>query len=424
MKNRSGTITCISLVLLAVTAVIVFAVNRSIPFMMDDLWYSTHLYSEEPIRSFSDIIDAQIWHWNNWGGRSITHSLLQMILICGEDFADILNTVFVFILSLTISLTAGSVTGRIRNLPLCVLAGCGLMTGLNANWKLSMFWESGAANYLYITVFILLFIFCYLREIPSAFCSPHTDSSSSDGSTVNRSADASSSDGSAVNRSADASSAGSSVAASPAKNLPGITIWMAPLAIIAGWSNENMGPVCFIVSVITMLAVRKAGRKISLWMPEGSLLSLAGSVMCIAAPGNFVRNATIPERGTLWKLFLRCYSEMTAVFRFQIITVLTLVSILVISTFFCGIKLTAREKILLLCALLSWGAMFLSPHYPDRATFGTMCLMIVVIISRSVFVIRQKREALIPLSLWMLIIWGAGMYDLTEFLAMSAGWIV
>lgn len=398
MKNRSGTITCISLILLAVTAVTVFAVNRSIPFMMDDLWYSTHLYSEEPISSLPDIIDAQIWHWNNWGGRSITHSLLQMILICGEDFADVLNTLFVFVLSLTLSLTAGAVTGKIRNIPLCVLAGCGLMTGLNANWKLSMFWESGAANYLYITVFILLFIFCYLREIPeTSGVADNTVSVLSDKDTADR------------------ISSG---------KLPGITVWMIPLAIIAGWSNENMGPVCFIISVITMLIVRKSGRKISPWMIEGSLLSLAGSVMCIAAPGNFVRNATIPERGALWKLFLRCYSEMTAVFRFQILTILTLASILVISTVFCGIKLTMKEKILLLCALLSWGAMFLSPHYPDRATFGTMCLMIVVIISRSVFVIRQKKEALIPLSLYMLIIWGAGMYNLTEFLAMSAGWIV
>ena len=321
-----------------------------------------------------------------------------MILICGEDFADVLNTLFVFVLSLTLSLTAGAVTGKIRNIPLCVLAGCGLMTGLNANWKLSMFWESGAANYLYITVFILLFIFCYLREIPeTSGVADNTVSVLSDKDTADRIFSG---------------------------KLPGITVWMIPLAIIAGWSNENMGPVCFIISVITMLIVRKSGRKISPWMIEGSLLSLAGSVMCIAAPGNFVRNATIPERGALWKLFLRCYSEMTAVFRFQILTILTLASILVISTVFCGIKLTMKEKILLLCALLSWGAMFLSPHYPDRATFGTMCLMIVVIISRSVFVIRQKKEALIPLSLYMLIIWGAGMYNLTEFLAMSAGWIV
>lgn len=41
-----------------------------------------------------------------------------------------------------------------------------MVLGLNANWRMSMFWQAGAANYLYITVFILLFVWCYLREVP------------------------------------------------------------------------------------------------------------------------------------------------------------------------------------------------------------------------------------------------------------------
>ena len=398
MKNKIGTITLISLILIPVTAVWIFILNREIPFMMDDLWYSTLLYSDDPLHSFSDILKAQVWHWNNWGGRSMTHGLLQMILLCGETFADILNTVFVFILSAVISLTAQSVTGKIKSIPAVILAGTGLMLGLNANWKMSMFWEAGAVNYLYITVFIMLFIFCYLREIPSS----GIKSVSPSGMTT----------------------AGDEGHSACPKCLPGITFWIIPLSIISGWSNENMGPVCFIISVLVILILRRSGRKISVWMPLGSAFSLAGSVMCIIAPGNFVRNATIPKRGVLWNTFLRCYYEMTAAFRFQIITLVLLASILIISITFCGIKLSNQEKILLLGALLSWGAMILSPHYPDRATFGTMCLIIVVIISRSILVVRQKKEAALPLFLGMLIIWGAGMYNLGEFLAISLGWIV
>ena len=395
MKNKTGTIASISLILIAVTAIWVFILNREIPFMMDDLWYSTLLYSDEPIHSFSDIIKAQVWHWNNWGGRSMTHGLLQMILLCGETFADILNTIFVFVLSAVISLTASTATGKIKNIPAFILTGAGLVIGLNANWKMSMFWEAGAVNYLYITVFILLFIFCYLREIPSS-----QDSTSP---------------GSQTQDSGPACSTGI---------LPGITFWIIPLSVLAGWSNENMGPTCFIISILVMLKLKKSGRRIRAWMPLGSAFSLAGSVMCIIAPGNFVRSATIPERGVLWNAFLRCYYELTAAFRFQIITLILLAAILVISITFCRIKLSDHEKILLLGALLSWGAMILSPHYPDRATFGTMCLMIVVIISRSILVIRQKKEAALPLFLCMLIIWGAGMYNLGEFLAVSLGWIV
>jgi hypothetical protein len=81
------------------------------------------------------------------------------------------------------------------------------------------------------------------------------------------------------------------------------------------------------------------------------------------------------------------------------------------------------EVLLLLGALMSWGAMILSPHYPDRATFGTMCLMICVIISRSMLIIEKKKEALWPLYLGATIIWLKGMYDLGEFIAITWGWI-
>ncbi|MBQ3515952.1 MAG: hypothetical protein IJA29_01880, partial [Lachnospiraceae bacterium] len=36
---------------------------------------------------------------------------------------------------------------------------------------------------------------------------------------------------------------------------------------------------------------------------------------------------------------------------------------------------------LLAHGVLSYGAMVLSPHYPDRATFGTMCVLIILILS-------------------------------------------
>lgn len=79
-------------VLIALTALIVWRVNYEIEFMMDDEWYSTVLYADTPIRNLSDIIRAQIWHYFNWGGRSMAHALLQLILLAGEHWADILNT--------------------------------------------------------------------------------------------------------------------------------------------------------------------------------------------------------------------------------------------------------------------------------------------------------------------------------------------
>ena len=377
MENSKKKLTVVSLIILAITTVTVFYTNRIIPFMMDDLWYSTLLSSSDPITSIPDIIHAQIWHWHFWGGRSIAHGLLQLILLTGEGFADVLNTLWLFVLASTIIILSRTSGYRISNKLALITVTAAIIPGLAANWKMSMFWEAGAANYLYITAFLLFFIFCYLREI--------------DGEV---------------------------------KPLPGIIFWMIPLSLIAGWSNENMGPTCLILSVITIVLLKKEKRKIPVWMIEGSIICLIGCVLCISAPGNFVRVQSINnEYGVLWNIFLRCYAECKALFSFQMLTLLTLAAVLVISISIMGIKLKKVEVLLLLGALMSWGAMILSPHYPDRATFGTMCLMICVIVSRSMLIIEKKKEALWPLYLGATIIWLKGMYDLGEFIAITWGWI-
>ena len=377
MEKSRKQLTFITLIILAITTVIVFYTNRIIPFMMDDLWYSTLLDSDKPIASIADIIHAQVWHWHNWGGRSLAHGLLQLIILAGEGFADVLNTLWLFVLSFTVILCSKTSSAGLKNKLVAITLTSGLIIGLSANWKMSMFWEAGAANYLYITAFLLFYMFCYLREVEGEV-----------------------------------------------KPLPGITFWMIPLALIAGWSNENMGPTCFIVSLIVMYLLKKNTRRIPFWMIEGSIICFIGCVLCIAAPGNFVRAAEAEtEYGIIWKIFLRCYGECKALFSFQILTLLTLAAILIISITFLGIKLRKTEIILLIAALLSWGAMILSPHYPDRATFGTMCLMISVIVSRSAHIIEKKKEAQWPLYLGAVLIWLKGMYEIGEFIAIYLGWI-
>ena len=119
-------------------------------------------------------------------------------------------------------------------------AALGMLFGLNANWKMSMFWEAGAANYLYMTGFILAFLLCYLKY--------------------------------------------------EEKNLWGITVWILPLGLIAGWSNENMGSTVWILSLVVMLLRRREQKKIPVWMYLGNISCLAGSILMIVAPGNFVRS--------------------------------------------------------------------------------------------------------------------------------------
>lgn len=374
----------VTYVLLAVSLLVIYVTHRNVAFQMDDLWYSTMLSDDTPISSFGDIVTSQIWHFNNWGGRSMTHGILQITLLLGERAADIINVSVTLILAGVICLVAEH-----RKLP-AFFAAVAMLLGLNANWKMSMFWQAGAANYLYITVFILLFAFCYLRELPEK-------------DNVN----------------------GESGEKAAGKKLPGITLWILPLGILAGWSNENMGPTVWVLSLIVILLALREKRKVPLWMIFGNLTCLFGSVMVIAAPGNFVRYAeTADEKGLLWKAFLRSYNESRAVMEFLFPTLLLLALILILAKSIQGVRIGRKNGLLLFGALLSWGAMFLSPHYPDRSAFGTMVLIICVIVSVMGKILRQRSELAWPLWWMSVLVWLRGMYFCCEQLGLSWRWIV
>lgn len=372
-EKQSRVIEVLTVFLLVVSVIMIYVVNSKIPFMMDDLWYSTKLSSETPISSFADIVESQVWHYNNWGGRSMAHGLLQMILLCGESFADVLNVVVTFVLAGIICRVSGN-----RKLPM-LLGAVGMLLGLNANWKMSMFWQSGAANYLYITIFVLLFLSCYLRE--------------AEGVTA---------------------------------DLPGITLWMIPLGLVTGWSNENMGPAVWVISAIVIGLRAKDKQGVKLWMLLGNLTCLIGSVLMIAAPGNFVRSndAAANGYGVLWNCFLRCYAESKAAMEFLFPTLLILGFLLFISKGVLQIPIGRQNSLLMLCALLSWGAMILSPHYPDRATFGTMVLLICTILSLAREIAKRRVDAIPWLFGGAVLVWLRGMFCLGEYLAICWGWIV
>lgn len=392
MKDkRIGWKQLLLVLLFVITIIVLYVTHKAVPFMMDDLWYSTMLFSEEPIHSLGDILESQIWHYYNWGGRSVTHTILQLTLMSGEVVADILNVLVTVLLSGAVCVVAG--VRKQNNILFYMFAVIGMLVGFNANWKMSMFWQAGAANYLYITVLLLVYIYCYLREIPKevTICKKLWFSALEENKT----------------------------------NLWGIAFWIVPLGLVAGWSNENMGPAGWIISLLVILLCRYTQNRVKVWMVLGNLSCLVGSVLVVIAPGNFVRSeeAAANEYGLLWNVFLRCYAECKAALEFLFPVLLFTCFIIVIGKFIMDIPVGLKRGMLLLTALLSWGAMVLSPHYPDRATFGTMVLLICVIISYMKDILEKRKDLGVVFGAVNLFVWLRGMYFLGEFLALSWGWI-
>lgn len=371
MKRKKEKVTVILFALLClITGVVIYLQHTLIPFMMDDIWYQTKLSSDEPISSFKDIIDSQIWHYNNWGGRSIAHGLLQLILLLGEPVADVLNVIVTFVLAIIISKVADV------KIQYGMFGALAMLFGFNPNWRMSMFWQSGAANYLYMSIFILLFLYCYIRE-------------------------------------------------NSEKRLYGITFWIIPLGLFAGWSNENVGPTLWCISLIAIAIDIWKKKKVEPWMILGNISCFLGSVLMILAPGNYVRTneAASNEYGFLWNLFLRSYSECKAALEYLFPLVLITILLAMICKGILQIKLGRTNSYLLLGALLSWGAMILSPHYPDRATFGTMVFLICAVLSMMKKICIEKENTHWWFVTGVIFIWLGGMFYLGEDLALIWGWI-
>lgn len=295
--------------------------------MMDDEWYATNLATGEQLHTLGDILEGQVWHYLNWGGRSITHGILQGTLMLGEFWADILNLGMTFLLAYMICVVAGQ-----RDVWYFLLS-LSLLISFNANAKMSMFWQAGLVNYVYSSVWILLFLWPYMRAVDAPESVP----------------------------------------------LPGVVWWMLPLGVMTGWSNENMGPTCFVIASLVILYQKWViKKKIPVWMWIGAAASLIGSVLVVAAPGNFVRSSTIENRGLWNALTERFFSMFQAGMDFLFpIGILIAVLLVIYIRCFRG-KLEPGQMLLIVGMVLSYGAMVLSPHYPDRATFGTMVLGIVL----------------------------------------------
>ena len=111
-----------------------YLLHKRFIFLWDDVWYSTNLVTNQPLSNLYDIWESQKWHYFNWGGRNITHGLLQFILFQGELFANILNLIVTFTLSYFICKLAGA-----KSLLLYSISFFALIA-LNTDIKLSMFW--------------------------------------------------------------------------------------------------------------------------------------------------------------------------------------------------------------------------------------------------------------------------------------------
>ena len=353
-------------------------------YAQDDILYSTNLVTGEPLRNFADIVESQIWHYSNWGGRTVAHTILQILFLAGDRFIDIFNPFACLAFA-----AVGNIYFKKKNLwtLLAVLAG---IFALNPIWYETQLWQTGIANYLYLAIIYLPVVYLYIKEtemVTAGSSEPAKDGELKD------------------------------TAKKPGKALEIILIpVMAILGLLSGWSNENMGAAIFLGMAVCIVLVIRKNKKCPAWMIVGAVFTLIGSALLVLAPGNYSRAdeaLTQTDLSGMKALLLRSYM---VTFAFFVYLSHMLPVFLASVVFYKGIRRAKWFKgdyILMGIPALALAAMVMTPHFPHRAIFG-ICTFLLILTIR---LIDREKES-IPVFLRRLavvILWAAGIYRILIF---------
>lgn len=287
-KSDSAAKKIIFTLILAITFIAVYILNQKTHLVSDDFRY-TFLYenfwpkeSTPRITDFTDIFHSMYNHYFMWGGRIVAHTMLQFILMFDKQVFNIVNSLVFVGLAVVIYIHCN--VNKNINLPL--LAGiCFCLWFFTPNFGLTVLWTSGACNYLWCSLIVLLFLLPYKRYI-------EVYDTDNDGVLKN--------------------------------------IVMLLFGLIAGWTNENTGGAMIFLIMMFMVYYKFIGLKIPKWSILGFLSSCVGFVLLAIAPGNSVRNATALEKtldivGNIVKITKYTYNMSVVLFLLFFIVLIFLI---------------------------------------------------------------------------------------------------
>lgn len=216
-----------------------FILNFLSPYVMDDFHYSFGLNGNK-ITSVSDIFSFQIWHYFNWGGRTIAHTLAQFFLANNKLIFDIINSaIYTGLIFLIYRLCKGDNKENPKLLAMIHL----ILWFVAPVFGQSFIWITGSCNYLWTSFFIILFLTQIQRN----------------------------------------------------KTHGKVGLGLVFISgLLAGWSNENSGLGC-LVAALLLAHTKEASDKLlsfkksSLTQKIGVAGCVAGYFLLICAPGNYMR---------------------------------------------------------------------------------------------------------------------------------------
>lgn len=317
--------------LLALAVLAFFSLNLLTRVMRDDYSYTFNFVTKERIASFADIFESLGIHYTRVNGRLPVHFFAHLFLWMGKGVFNVVNTAA---FALLVTLIYYQVCGTLRDFrPYLWLAGFLGLWLLTPAFGESFLWVTGASNYLYGMLLILLFLVPYRRLAE-----------------------------------------GKGAAASPLWALAAL-----PGGVLAGWTNENTSvALCFAVCCLIVWRLLWK-EKVPLWAFAGFLGCCAGLLLMLLSPGELGRlegaGGAGGARDLLWRAGVISYRLLAYLWPGILL-------------WFCLFLVFFRRKkpdwkalfgpAVFLCAGLgSLYAMAFPPSMPDRVWSGAVAYLLV-----------------------------------------------
>lgn len=318
-----------------------YALNVMEPLFADDFAYSFIFATDTKVTSLLDIFQSLHVHYFTWGGRLVAHFFGQLFLLLGKPIFNIMNAIMMVLLIGTIlCFVRLRMMNRVQDvgslLAVVILCWFGL-----PNFGETSIWLIGSVNYLWTTVFIMLFLFPY-RYL--------------------------------------------AVEKPMLKDNYLIGVCMALLGFLAGMTNENTGSIaCMLVAILYVYLKWIKSKKLPNWFYTGGIGVFLGFATMIVAPGNNKRSEAINYHAPLLQRLKDYAHNLEGALIEQKYLLLVLAILLVINIFaliyFKAWKLKKENVyfaiLFMFAGFMSFFIMIASPIFPIRASYGGAAFLIV-----------------------------------------------
>lgn len=337
MKNKK-----ILFYLVIICAFVLIYIFNSKTFLAIDDFVYPFKFSRMPnsntklISNPLEIFSSMATHYKTWGGRVLSHFLLQLVFFIGIPFFNIFNS-FMFVLLGIIMYKFINIKDKYNIIILFFIYF--MLYSLIPSPATTIMWKSGSANYLWITVLVLGICYIYKK---------YYDNDNYIKCNI----------------------------------LNNILLFI--YGLLCGCSNENVGCAVIVLEILYIIGYKKKYNKVPIWAILGLVGTIIGYLFLVLAPGNYIRLdsryhyvkiGSIPNRIIDLTIF-----TLSHIGELIILVITSFIFLIIKYKKHSIIKDYFHQFVFIITSIVSIYSLVISPMYPIRCLFFPfICLLIVFI---------------------------------------------